>query len=71
MRPSRLPEAGSHMLSQLNHGLMSTGALGHRKMSGIKTSHLTLEPVSRIKSGPKVPEAASSRRGPGEGGPLR
>lgn len=34
-------------------------------------SYLALKPVARVQSGPKVPEAASSRGRPGEGGRLR
>lgn len=37
----------------------------------VASSHLTLEPVARIQPGPEVPEAASSRGGPREGGSLR
>lgn len=63
----------SHMFSQLNNGFIIKGGFspGVKCPSGGTSSHLALEPVAWIKSGPEVPEAASSRGGPREGGSLR
>lgn len=56
----------SHIFNQLNNGLITKGGFspGVKCLSGRASSHLTLEPVAWIKSGPEVPEAASSRGGP-------